>query len=122
MLVTLSALIVAATMPMLQSTGPSQAATPAPIRRSPLAITSRDSSRAVRLAHRVQGDFEHLRRRLLPRTPLGGAGGCDAVVGRYCYVQQVLPAAPDEAPEVVDRSPIGTSDVFSKWLSTMKLP
>ena len=101
MLVTLSALVFAATTPLPQGSGPSQAATPTPIRRSPLAITSRDSSRAVRLAHRVQGDFEQLRRRLLPRTPLVAAGGCDAVVGRYCYVQQVLPDAPDEAPEVV---------------------
>src|SRR6476620_8489988 len=102
MLVTLSALIVAATMPVPQSTATPQAAgAPAPIRRSPLAITSRDSSRAVRLAHRAQGDFEYLRRRLLPHTPLVGAGGCDAVVGRYCYVQQVLPDPPAEAPEVV---------------------
>jgi hypothetical protein len=103
MLVTLSALIVAAMMPALRQGAPtSQAAgAPAQFRRSPLAVTSRDSTRALRLAHRAQGDFEFLRRRLLPRAALIGAGGCDAVVGRYCYLQQVSSAAPEEAPEVI---------------------
>ena len=103
MLVMVSAFIVAATMPALrQSAATSQAAgAPPHFRRSPLAITSRDSTRALRLAHRAQGDFEFLRRRLLPQGTLIGAGGCDAIVGRYCYLQQVSSAAPEEAPEVV---------------------
>ena len=103
MLVTVSAFIVAAAMPALpQSAATSEAAgAPAPIRRSPLAVTSSDSIRALRLAHRAQGDFESLRRRLLPHATLTGARGCDAVVGRYCYLQQVASAAPEEAPEVV---------------------
>src|SRR5438270_1861551 len=102
MLVTLSALVIAATMPALQSAATSGAASaPAPIRRSPLADTSRDSVRALRLGHRAQGDFEALRRRLLPRATLEGAAGCDAVVGHYCYVEQVSSTAPPEAPEVV---------------------
>jgi len=82
MLVTLSALIAAAAMPL----GP---------------ITSRDSTRALRVAHRAQGDFEALRRQLLPHGTLIAAPGCDAVVGRYCFLQQVASAAPQEAPEVV---------------------
>jgi hypothetical protein len=103
MLVTLSAFIVAATMPgLFQSAATPQAAyAPAPIRRSPLAVTKKDSTRALRLAHRAQGDFESLRRRLLPQATLIGNGGCDAVVGRYCYLQQISSDAPDEAPEVV---------------------
>jgi hypothetical protein len=103
MLVTVSAFIVAATMPALRQSAATSAAAgaPAPIRRSPLALTSRDSMRALRLAHRAQGDFESLRRRLLPHATLVGATGCDAVVGRYCYLQQIASAAPAEAPEVV---------------------
>ena len=103
MLVTVSALIVAATMQALPQSAatPEAAGTPAPIRRSPLAVTSRDSVRALRLAHRAQGDFETLRRRLLPHAPLIGARGCDAVVGRYCYLEQISSSAPDEEPEVV---------------------
>jgi hypothetical protein len=83
MLVTLSALIVAAAMPLL---GPG---------------AGRDSTRALRVAHRAQGDFEALRRRMLPHGNLIAAPGCDAVVGRYCFLQQVASAAPQEAPEVV---------------------
>jgi hypothetical protein len=103
MLFTISAFIVAASMPALaQSVPQSEAAgSPAPSRRSPLAVTSRDSTRALRLAHRAQSDFESLRRRLLPFATLSGARGCDAVVGRYCYLQQVGTDAPQEAPEVV---------------------
>ena len=80
---------------------PKRPAHPRPFLDRPLAVTSRDSTRALRLAHRAQGDFESLRRRLLPHEKLAGARGCDAVVGRYCYLQQVASAAPDEAPEVV---------------------
>src|SRR5215831_1243344 len=82
MLVTLSALIAAAAMPL----GP---------------ITNRDSTRALRAAHRAQGDFEALRRQLLPHGTLIASPGCDAVVGRYCFMQQVASAAPQEAPDVV---------------------
>ncbi len=85
MLVTLSALIVAAAVSSLR-------ALPSP---------SPDSTRALRAAHRAQGDFESLRRRLLPRTELVAATGCNAVVGRYCFVQQVASDAPQEALEVV---------------------
>ena len=100
MLVTISALIVAGAMPALRQGAPSQAGgAPAPVSRP--VVTSRDSTRALRLAHRAQGDFEWLRRRLLPQTALTGASGCDAVVGRYCFLQQVASAAPQEAPEVV---------------------
>src|SRR5262249_10596518 len=102
MLVRISAFIVVASLPALgQSVPQSEAAgSTAPIRRSPL-LTSRDSTRALRLAHRAKGDFESLRRRLLPYATLSGARGCDAVVGRYCYLQQVASDAPQEAPEVV---------------------
>ena len=103
MLVTVSAFIAAATMAALRQSAPTSeaAGAPAPIRRSPVAVTSSDSARALRLAHRAQGDFESLRRRLLPHETLAGARGCDAVVGRYCYLQQVSSDAPREAPEVV---------------------
>ena len=60
------------------------------------AITSGDSVRALRLAHRAQSDFESLRRGLLPHETLVGVTGCDAVVGRYCYLQQVSSSAPRE--------------------------
>jgi hypothetical protein len=103
MLLTISAFIVATTMPALRQSATQSEAVggPAPIRRSPLAVTRSDSVRALRLAHRAQGDFESLRRRLLPHAALSGATGCDAVVGRYCYLQQIASAAPDEAPEVI---------------------
>ena len=103
MLVTLSALIVAGAAPSFQqSAGPSQAADAlAPVRQSAVAVTSRDSTRAWRSARRAQGDFESLRRRLLPHATLVGATGCDAVVGRYCFLQQVASDPPQEALEVV---------------------
>jgi hypothetical protein len=103
MLVTLSALIVAGAAPSFQqSAGPSQAADAlAPVRPSAPAVTSRDSTRAWRVARRAQGDFESLRRRLLPHATLVGATGCDAVVGRYCFLQQVASDPPQEALEVV---------------------
>src|SRR5215467_10746463 len=66
-------------------------------------VSTRDSTRMLRIAHRAQGDFESLRRELLPRTVMVAAGnGCDAVVGRYCFLQQVASDAPQEAAEVVD--------------------
>jgi hypothetical protein len=102
MLITASALLMAAVSVLRQGTPTSVASgSPALIRRSPVAVTRNDSVRAVRLAHRAQGDFEFLRRRLLPPTMLVAGGGCDAVVGRYCYLQQVASSAPPEAPEVV---------------------
>ena len=101
MLVTISALIVAGAMQ-----APRQSATPsdtggAPVRQSTPAVTSRDSTRALRFARRAQGDFESLRRRLLPHATLMAASGCDAVVGRYCFLQQVASDPPQEALEVV---------------------
>jgi hypothetical protein len=105
MLVTLSALIVVGTAPSFQqSAGPSQAADAlAPVRQSapPVAVTSHDSTRAWRSARRAQGDFESLRRRLLPHATLVGATGCDAVIGHYCFLQQVASDPPQEALEVV---------------------
>jgi len=105
MLVTLSALIVAAAAPSFQqSAAPSQAAGAlAPVRQSapPVGVTSRDSTRAWRSARRAQGDFESLRRQLLPHATLVGATGCDAVVGRYCFLQRVASDPPQEALEVV---------------------
>jgi hypothetical protein len=90
MLVTVSAFLIAATIPAFQQRAPASE------------VSGRDSTRLLRLAHRAQGDFESLRRRLLPRTTLTSTrGGCDAVVGRYCYVQDVMSTAPDEEPEVV---------------------
>ncbi len=102
MLFTLSALIVStvAAMPApLQSTlgtVTSQAAVASPRR----AVTSKDSTRALHRAHDVQGDFESMRRRLLPYEELGGGGGCDATVGRYCYRPQYA-APPSEAPQII---------------------
>ena len=98
MLVTLSALVVGMMPALYQSTPASDAAPAAsPAVRS---LSSRDSTRVLRLAHKVQGDFETSRRRLLPYEPLGGGGGCDATVGRYCYRQQFA-SPPNEAPQVV---------------------
>ena len=95
MLVTISALIVAGTMAAHQSAGSSQ--TPdasAPVRQSAVAVSDRDSTRALRVAHRAQGDFESLRRQLLPRATFTGGADCDAVVGRYCFLQQVASDPP----------------------------
>ena len=103
MLVTISALIVAGTMAAHQSAGSSQTPdTLAPVRQSAVAVSDRDSTRALRVAHRAQGDFESLRRQLLPRATFTGGADCDAVVGRYCFVQQVASDPPKEAPEVVE--------------------
>ena len=97
MLVTFSALVVAAMPALFQSATTSEAAGGAsPVHRS---LTSRDSTRALRLAHRAQGDFETLRRKLLPYERLGG-GGCDATVGTYCYRLQ-YDTPPDEAPQII---------------------
>lgn len=103
MWVTLSALVVAGAMPALrQSPAQSQATgVQATVRQSAVPVTGRDSTRALRFAHRAQGDFESLRRRLLPHAALTAAPGCDAVVGRYCFVQQMSSDPPLEAPEVV---------------------
>jgi len=102
MLVAISALIIAGAMPALRQAASSQAPDASIAdRQSALAITSRDSTRALRAAHRAQGDFESQRRHLLPRTALTGASGCDAVVGRYCFLQQVSSDAPQEAPEII---------------------
>src|SRR5262249_44429742 len=68
-----------------------------PIRQS---LSGRDSSRALRVAQKAQGEFEVLRRRLLPYEPMNGGGGCDDVVGNYCYRQQFT-VAPREDPQVV---------------------
>jgi hypothetical protein len=98
MLVMLSALIVATIPALVQSAATPQAGGDgAPIVRS---LTSRDSTRALRMARRAQGDFEALRRRLLPFEPLGRGGDCDATVGQYCYRQQFT-SPPSEAPLVV---------------------
>src|SRR5262245_36859927 len=97
MLFTLSALLVSATPALFQSAVTSQAAPSAePIVRS---LTGRDSTRALKYARRMQGDFESMRRRLLPFDNIQGAG-CEAIVGRYCYRQQIT-APPPEAPVVI---------------------
>ena len=104
MWVTISALVVAGAMPALAQI-PAQSAAPgdvqAVVRQSSAPVTGRDSTRALRFAHHAQGDFESLRRRLLPRATLTSAPDCDAVVGRYCFVQQMSSDPPLEAPQVV---------------------
>ena len=97
MLLTLSALIVVTMPALFQGAGPTQAATVAS--PSARALTSRDSTRALRFARKAQAEFETLRRRLLPYQPLEG-GDCDATVGRYCHRQEFA-TPPDDAPEVV---------------------
>jgi hypothetical protein len=97
MLFSLSALLVSAMPSLFQSAVTSQAApTAEPILRS---LTGRDSTRALKVARRAQGDFESMRRRLLPFDNIQGAG-CEAIVGQYCYRQQIT-APPPEAPVVV---------------------
>jgi hypothetical protein len=97
--VTFWALVVGTMPAFFQSPATSEAAAAAsPIRQ---ALPSRDSTRVLRLARKAQGDFETLRRKLLPRETYGRGGGCEAVVGRYCYRQQFT-AAPNEAPQVVE--------------------
>jgi hypothetical protein len=98
MLVTFLALVVGTAPALLQSAAPLGAApTAAPVHRT---LSSRDSTRVLRLARRAQGDFETLRRRLLPYEPLGRGGDCDDAVGLYCYRQQFA-TPPDEAPLVI---------------------
>lgn len=98
MLVTLFALIVGATPSLYQTASTSDAAaTASPARPS---LTGRDSTRVLRVAQKAQADFETMRRRLLPYEPLGG-GDCSAVVGTYCYRQQIA-APPREASAIVD--------------------
>lgn len=97
MLFTLSALIGVAMPALYQGTVASQSAMAS---RGPRPLSSRDSTRALKAAHNAQGDFETLRRRLLPYEEMTSAGGCDATVGRYCYRQQ-LAGRPTEEPEVI---------------------
>ena len=104
MLVTLSALIVAATMPSLQqSAATSEAADAlAPVRRSPVAVTSRDSTRALRarasgarrlrIAAATTLAARDVGRRHAAATPSSAA---TAISSRS------RPIAPEEAPEVV---------------------
>lgn len=98
MLVTLSTLIIV-TMPVLmQGIVPSGAAGAGSAAAHPL--PGRDSSRALHVARDAQGDFESLRRRLLPLDPADDEGGCEDMVGQYCYRQQIT-APPPEAFEVI---------------------
>ena len=99
---TLSALIVAATMPsLMQSVANVQ---PTELRSamlaSPPSLSPKDSVRALKFARRAQGDFEVLRRRLLPIED-SPEGACDNVIGRYCYREQMGFGPPAEAPEVI---------------------
>jgi hypothetical protein len=99
---TLSALIVAATMPaLMQSVANAQSLGPArPFPRSTPTLSPKDSARALKVARRAQSDFEVLRRRLLPIEDSPG-GACSAVIGRYCYREQTGFGPPAEAPEVI---------------------
>lgn len=97
MLLTLSALIAVAMPALFQGSVTSQAATAS---AGPRPISSRDSTRALKLAHKAQGDFETLRRRLLPYAELSAAGGCDATVGRYCFREEYA-GRPTEVPAVI---------------------
>lgn len=97
MLFTFSALIVATMPALFQGVVTSQAA---PVESLVVrTLTGRDSTRALRVARRAQGDFESMRRRLLPYESLQGAG-CEAIVGVYCYRQQIT-APPPESPMVI---------------------
>ena len=54
---------------------------------APRSLVGRDSTRVLKAARKAQGDFEGLRRRLLPsQTGLTGRA-CDVVIGRYCHWQ-----------------------------------
>ena len=97
MLFTLSAFIVAATPALFQGPVASQAAHAS---HNPRPLTSRDSARVLHAARRAQDDFETMRKRLLPFEELGGEGGCDATVGRYCY-RSTFGSRPTEAEPVV---------------------
>ncbi len=96
MLFMLSALLVSAMPTLFQSAVASQAASAEPIVRS---LTGRDSARALKYARRAQGDFESRRRPLLPFESMSGTG-CEAIVGQYCYRQQIT-APPPESPTVI---------------------
>ena len=100
---TLSALIVAATMPALmqQSVASVEPTEPiAAVRRPAPSLSEKDSVRALKIARRAQSDFEVVRRRLLPIED-AQEGACDAVIGRYCYREQMGFGPPAEAPEVI---------------------
>jgi len=98
MLFTFSALIVGTMSALFQSPAQSDAAGDvASVRRS---LSGRDSTRVLRVAQRAQGDFEVVRRRLLPYETLGGGVDCDASVGSYCYRQQFA-TPPAESPLIV---------------------
>jgi len=97
MLFTFSALLVSAMPALFQSAVTSQAA---PSNEPTVhSLTGRDSTRALKYARRAQGDFESMRRRLLPFEQMQGAG-CEAIVGQYCYRQQIT-APPPEAPTII---------------------
>jgi len=64
-------------------------------------LSKKDSIRALKAARHAQSDFEVMRRKLLPRQSGLSDGGCDAIVGRYCYRQRTGAGAPPEAESVV---------------------
>ena len=71
---------------------------------APRALVGRDSTRVLKAARKAQGDFEGLRRRLLPsQTGLTGRA-CDVVIGRYCHWQGSGNGPPPEEPKVIGRA------------------
>ena len=102
MLLTVSALIVAATMPaLMQSVASMQSSPSAAVLRSPPPMSAKDSARALKFARRAQSDFEVLHRRLLPIEESSDIGGCDAVIGSYCYREMMGFGPPPESPLVI---------------------
>lgn len=98
MLFPLLALVVGSVSTPFQGAPSSEAAIPA----SPAvrALTGRDSTRVLRLAHQAQANFESARRRLLPYESLNGGRGCDDAVGNYCLRQQFT-SPPNESPQII---------------------
>ena len=123
--------LIATAMPTLfqSATPPQWDARRAPPQRTRAALAPRDSIQALRAVRRAQGDFEVLRRRLLPTQPGLSSRSCDVVVGRYCHWRGLGAGPPEEAPEVIARrdgllallDSVGTLLPNDRWILAQKL-
>jgi hypothetical protein len=130
MLVLLPVLIATAMpTPLQRATPPQWEAQRSSPQRTRAALSARDSMAALRAARRAQGDFEVLRRRLLPTQPGLSSRSCDVVVGRYCHWRGLGAGPPDEAPQVIARregllallDSIGELLPNDRWILAQKL-
>ncbi len=125
------ALIAATMLALLQTTAHAQRVAPRKATGDARASVARkDSVRALKAARRAQGDFEVVRRRLLPRQEGLSGRNCEVVIGRYCHWQNGNGTGPPpESPKVIagrERllivlDSVGTVIPEDRWVLAQKL-